>query len=261
MRSRSRRAAPPAAVDPRVVFKLGQWLRYIDDLDGARRHLAQAEQAAREEGDESVAREHPAQPRLLECWAGEWGRPTSSPRAWSMPSSSLAWTPKASTRGGRTSTPTSADSTPCGPRRECASRGADRRDDLGSLSRPRELAAGESEAADRHLAAALAELDRVDFREPAIWRVDGDAIEAAIAVGDLERAESLLARFEERSARSRIPWSLAVSARCRALVLAAGGELEPPPRRWSGRSWSTSAAPFPSSGPARSSSTGRCSAG
>jgi DNA-binding NarL/FixJ family response regulator len=89
-----------------------------------------------------------------------------------------------------------------------------------------ELAAGEYEAADRHLAQALSELERVDFREPAIWRVDGDAVEAAVAVGDLPRADAVAARFEERAAGSRIPWSLAVSARCRGLVLGARGELE-----------------------------------
>ena len=36
----------------------------------------------------------------------------------------------------------------------------------------------------------------------------------------------IAAGFEERAARSRVPWSLAVSARCRGLVLAARGELE-----------------------------------
>ncbi len=90
-----------------------------------------------------------------------------------------------------------------------------------------ELAVGDLQAADRHLGEAMAELERVDFREPAIWRVDGDAIEAAVATGALERAERWLARLEEGAQRSRIPWSLAVSARCRALVLAARGELEP----------------------------------
>jgi DNA-binding CsgD family transcriptional regulator len=89
-----------------------------------------------------------------------------------------------------------------------------------------ELAVGEAVAADRHLTAALEVFERVAFREPAIWRVDGDAIEAALAVGDVDRAQGLLARFEERAARSPIPWSLAVSARCRGLVLAAQGELD-----------------------------------
>jgi DNA-binding NarL/FixJ family response regulator len=89
-----------------------------------------------------------------------------------------------------------------------------------------ELAAGETVSADRHLAEALEVFDRVAFREPAIWRVDGDAIEAALGVGDADRAQELLARFEKRAARSRIPWSLAVSARSRGLLLAARGELE-----------------------------------
>src|SRR6478736_4381823 len=89
-----------------------------------------------------------------------------------------------------------------------------------------ELATGETVPADRHLTEALEVFEGVAFREPAIWRVEGDAIEAALAVGDVDRAEGLLARFEERAARSRIPWSLAVSARCRGLVLAARGELQ-----------------------------------
>jgi DNA-binding NarL/FixJ family response regulator len=89
-----------------------------------------------------------------------------------------------------------------------------------------ELAAGDTVAADRHLSEALDLFERVAFREPAIWRVDGDAIEAALGGGDVDRAERLLTRFEERAARSRIPWGLAVSARCRGLVLAARGELD-----------------------------------
>jgi DNA-binding NarL/FixJ family response regulator len=89
-----------------------------------------------------------------------------------------------------------------------------------------ELAAGETVSADQHLTEAIEVFERVAFREPAIWRVDGDAIEAALAVGDVDRAQALLDRFEERAARSRIPWSLAVSARCRGLVLAAQGELD-----------------------------------
>jgi DNA-binding NarL/FixJ family response regulator len=89
-----------------------------------------------------------------------------------------------------------------------------------------ELAADETVSADGHLAEAVEVFERVAFREPAIWRVDGDAIEAALAVGDLDRAEELLSRFEERAARSGIPWGLAVSSRCRGLVLAARGELD-----------------------------------
>src|SRR5262249_53010991 len=80
-----------------------------------------------------------------------------------------------------------------------------------------ELANGEYAAADLHLSESLAALDRVEFREPAVWRVHGDVIEAAVAAGDLDRARSLLGPFEQQAERSRIPWSLAVSTRCRAL--------------------------------------------
>jgi hypothetical protein len=44
--SRLEATAPPPSVDDRLVFKLGQWLRYVDDFDGARLRLEEAEQAA-----------------------------------------------------------------------------------------------------------------------------------------------------------------------------------------------------------------------
>jgi len=69
--------ALPASVDRRVVFKLGQWLRYVDDLDGARLRLAEAELSAREEGDESSLANILLNRVLLECWAGEWQRAAS----------------------------------------------------------------------------------------------------------------------------------------------------------------------------------------
>jgi DNA-binding NarL/FixJ family response regulator len=64
------------------------------------------------------------------------------------------------------------------------------------------------------------------FREPAVWRVDGDAIEAAVGVGDLERADSMTERLEQSAGRSGIPWTRATAARCRGLVLAGRGELD-----------------------------------
>ena len=65
-------APPPPAVDTRMVFKLGQWLRYVDDLDGARLRLDEAEAQAREEGDESSLANILLNRTLLECWAGDW---------------------------------------------------------------------------------------------------------------------------------------------------------------------------------------------
>jgi DNA-binding NarL/FixJ family response regulator len=217
----------PATVDTRVVFKLGQWLRYIDDLDGARARLEQAEQQAREEGDESSLANILLNRVIVATWAGDlagaeelaermvdaFGQHGVGPEAGDI------WRAYVDAYGGRVESV-----------REAAAK-ADPGEPMVAALWSRcvglaELAAGETVSADRHLTEALEVFERVAFREPAIWRVDGDAIEAALAAGDLERAQRLLARFEERAARSRIPWSLAVSARCRGLVLAARGELD-----------------------------------
>ena len=88
------------------------------------------------------------------------------------------------------------------------------------------LAAGEPAAADEHFRAAMELLEQMGWREPAVWRVEGDAVEAALGVGDEDRAAALVERFERQAQRSGIPWSLAVSARCRGLLLAAQGELD-----------------------------------
>jgi len=65
-------ASPPVAVDARVAFKLGQWLRYVDDFAGARGYLELAERAALDEGDESSLANILLNRTLLECWSGNW---------------------------------------------------------------------------------------------------------------------------------------------------------------------------------------------
>jgi DNA-binding CsgD family transcriptional regulator len=220
-------SSPPATIDTRVVFKLGQWLRYIDDLDGARVHLEQAERQAHDEGDESSLANILLNRVIVATWAGDlagaaelaermldaFGQHGMDPEAGNL------WRAYVDAYAGRVESV-----------REAAAR-ADPGEPIVTALWSRclglaELAAGETASADRHLTEALEVFERVAFREPAIWRVDGDAIEAALGVGDVGRAEGLLERFEQRAARSRIPWGLAVSARCRGLVLAARGELD-----------------------------------
>jgi DNA-binding NarL/FixJ family response regulator len=220
-------SGPPATVDTRVVFKLGQWLRYVDDFDGARASLERAEQQASEEGDESSLANILLNRVIVATWAGDL--PEAAELAERMvdafgqqgvgAEAGDIWRAYVAAYAGRVEAV-----------HEAAAK-ADPGEPMGTALWSRclglaELAAGETSSADRHLTEALEVFERVDFREPAIWRVDGDAIEAALAVGALDRAEELLARFEERAARSRIPWNLAVSARCRGLVLAARGELD-----------------------------------
>ena len=220
-------SGPPAQVDMRVVFKLGQWLRYIDDLEGARVRLEQAEQQAREEGDESSLANILLNRVIVATWAGDlagaaelaermldaFGQQGVGPEAGDI------WRAYVDAYAGRIESV------------RAAAAKADPGEPMVTALWSRclglaELAGGGTESADRHLTEALEVFERVAFREPAIWRIDGDAIEAALAVGDVDRAQGVLDRFAEHAARSRIPWSLAVSARCQGLVLAARGQLD-----------------------------------
>jgi len=63
-------------------------------------------------------------------------------------------------------------------------------------------------------------------REPARFRFDGDHIEALIRVGELDRAEELIGELDERARTLPRPWTLAIAARCRALLLSARGDLD-----------------------------------
>ena len=216
----------PPAVDTRIDFKLGQWLRYVDDFAGSRRSLLAAEHAASEEGDESSLANILLNRTLLECWSGDWETAADLADQTQLlfaltgvpAESSSIWRAYVDAHFGRTEAV-----------RAAAARAIDTGEPVVRMLWQRtlglaELAAGDAAAADRHFAEAVAALETMGFLEPAVWRIDGDAIEAAVGSDNLDRAEALLARFEPAAERSAIPWSLAVSARCRALVLAARGE-------------------------------------
>jgi len=221
------RVAPPATVDTRTVFRLGQWLRYADDFDGARERLRQAEEQARDEGDDSSFANILLNRVILETWSGalvdaaelaeqmmdafaQQGLRAEGPNVWQVYVDAFA---------GRFEAVRAAAAA-VGPQEPVVKALWQRTTGLA------ELAAGEPDAADRHLSEALAGFDRIHFREPAVWRIDGDAIEVALVVGNVEKAKARLVRFEDCAQRSGIPWSLAVSRRCRGLVHAAEGELE-----------------------------------
>jgi len=219
-------AEPPRDVDERAVFARGLWLRYVDDLDSARGQFAAAQRTAREEGDDSSLVNILFNRMVVELWAGEWARADEIARELgeiaeqlSLTNVARAWVAYLDAHRGRLDA----------VRRAVAD--VDRRSAFLDMLYLRALGIAElgaelyREAAD-HLGSALDLVDASGIEEPAIWRIDGDAIEAALGAGEPERARMLLARFEERAARSRIPWSLAVSARCRGLVEAADGRLE-----------------------------------
>ena len=88
-----------------------------------------------------------------------------------------------------------------------------------------ELSLGRPAEADAYLSRAVELVEAMGVREPAYFRIVPDEVEALVALGRLEEAEALLAPFEEAGTNLDRAWALATGARCRALVLAARGDL------------------------------------
>jgi DNA-binding CsgD family transcriptional regulator len=87
------------------------------------------------------------------------------------------------------------------------------------------FARGEYAEADRQFALNDAFDASHHLREPPN-RYHADRAEALILLGDLDRAETLIARLEERARALPRPWVLAVSARSRGLLQSARGDQD-----------------------------------
>jgi DNA-binding CsgD family transcriptional regulator len=78
--------------------------------------------------------------------------------------------------------------------------------------------------------AALRLVDRAKreagLRDPRLWAHYSDLVEALLGAAEPAEAAEVCRRFEEEAATSQGEWSLAAAARCRALVLAAQGDLD-----------------------------------
>ena len=88
-----------------------------------------------------------------------------------------------------------------------------------------ELSSDRPSEAHRYLARAVELKGAMGVREPAYFRIVPDEVEALVALGRLDEAEALLAPFEEAGRNLDRAWAIATGARCRALVLAARGDL------------------------------------
>jgi DNA-binding CsgD family transcriptional regulator len=88
-----------------------------------------------------------------------------------------------------------------------------------------EFSRGDATAALGYLERAWEIRDRVRLLEPGFHLELADTLEALIAVGELEKAETSLIPVEERSRALDRSWALAITARCRALLLARRGDL------------------------------------
>ncbi len=96
------------------------------------------------------------------------------------------------------------------------------RDALGVAA----FAESDFDEADRQLSQADAIDTVLHVREPAAERFHADHAEAVICLGELERAERLVRRLEERAERIPRPWISTVAARSRGLLLSASGDLD-----------------------------------
>jgi DNA-binding CsgD family transcriptional regulator len=87
-----------------------------------------------------------------------------------------------------------------------------------------ELSLSDPAAAIERLEPVLGFLETMGSAEPGIILCMPDAIEALVALGELERAEELLVDHAAKGRALDRPWALATAARCRGLVAAARGD-------------------------------------
>jgi DNA-binding CsgD family transcriptional regulator len=88
------------------------------------------------------------------------------------------------------------------------------------------LSTGDPIGADRHLGEADDRMSAMGVVEPGLFRIVPDRIDALVALGRLDEAESRLQLFERHAVELDRTWALATAARCKALQEAARGDLE-----------------------------------
>jgi DNA-binding CsgD family transcriptional regulator len=215
-----------------AVMNFAVGLKQTDRLDEAREWFGRALVQARERGDESTLPDLLAHLADLECWAGNWSladRYASESaeafelmgqRGWmGIPSYARALvdahlgridSARGAAEQGLAATTTVGDT--WAEMMLCAAAGF------------AELSAHNLKEADTYLGRAHVLADRIGLVEPSVWRFHANEIEVAIAMGDLERATRLLARFRRRHGGPRTAWTAATGARCQGLLKMAQGD-------------------------------------
>ena len=86
------------------------------------------------------------------------------------------------------------------------------------------LSTGDVREADGQLSAAARAATSSGTRHPGRFKLDADRLEAALAMGDIERAVAIVDWLEHAGRVAPTPWTLAIAARGRGLVQAARGD-------------------------------------
>jgi len=88
------------------------------------------------------------------------------------------------------------------------------------------LSLGEQREADAQLTTAASVAEGSGTRHPGRFKLDGDRVEAALAIGDVDRADGIVEWLEQAGRVAPTPWTLAIGARGRGLIQAATGDLD-----------------------------------
>jgi tetratricopeptide (TPR) repeat protein len=217
----------------RASFVVAQLLKFTDRLDEARRAFTDLLDDAAAHGVESPIpqiRYHLAE---LECRAGNWDAAMEHARESRMGAQRIRMGAM-SAEGHFAVGLVEAHRGRADPARQAALEGLRIAEAAGEifLLIPNlavlgflELSLGRPAEADGYLARAVELQQEMGVREPAYFRLVPDEIEALVALGRLDEAEALLTPFEEAGKNLDRAWTIATGARCRALVLAARGDL------------------------------------
>jgi DNA-binding CsgD family transcriptional regulator len=222
----------PTQITP--TFVEGLRLMYADEHGPAREALQRAHAAAVAQGDESAQDNALLFLTELACRAGDWGRADEYAEAtlqagerWGLEfqGGAALWI-----RGlvdaylGRLE-----------QARARATEGVSRSREEGeqaflernlALLGLIDLSTGDYTAAAERLAPVVRRRQARGAGEPSLYPARELAIEALVAVGDLDEARVQLDWLEEAGRRLATPWPLAMGARCRGLLEAAEGDFE-----------------------------------
>jgi DNA-binding CsgD family transcriptional regulator len=218
----------------RASFVVAQLLKYTDRLDEARRTFTEILGDAAAHGVESPIPQFRYHLAELECWAGNWATALEHARESDAAAQRHHWGALLLSEGQFAVGLVEAHLGRVDPARQAALEGLRVAEQAGEvlIQIPNlgvlgflDLSLGRHAEAEAYLSRAV-ELERaMGVREPAYFRIVPDEVEALVALGRLDDAESLLAPFEEAGRRLDRAWTSATGARCRALVLAARGDL------------------------------------
>ena len=218
----------------RASFVVAMLLKYTDRLDEARRTFTEILADAAAHGVESPIPQFRYHLAELECWAGNWDAALEHARASNAAAQRHRWGAPLASEGHFAVGLVQAHLGRVDPARLAALEGLRVAQEAGevliqimnlavlgflelSLDRPAE--------ADAYLSTAIELEQAMGVREPAFYRIVPDEVEALVALGRLDEAETLLVPFEDAGKDLDRAWTIATGARCRALVSAARGDL------------------------------------